>query len=165
MSDLTSIHALLTYSDRMNRLVFERAGQLDDAKLSQPIEIGPGTLRRILVHIYNGEFAWLARWQGQIETKWPSETIAPLPTEIMTMLDEVFTRRQQFVSGLTAAHLDAIQPYRDSRGSVFKATLRDMILQGIVHSTHHRAQAVNAIRRLGGDAPEVDYMVSVRQPA
>jgi uncharacterized damage-inducible protein DinB len=57
-----------------------------------------------------------------------------------------------------------VQEYRDSRGSKFRATLADMITQGLVHSIHHRAQATNAIRRLGRNAPEMDYMVHIRQP-
>ena len=40
----------------------------------------------------------------------------------------------------------------------------DMILQGLVHSIHHRAQAVNMLRQLGLGPPEVDYMTSVRLP-
>jgi uncharacterized damage-inducible protein DinB len=40
-----------------------------------------------------------------------------------------------------------------------------MIEQYILHSHHHRAQAINAIKRAGGPVVEADYMYVVRQPA
>lgn len=163
MSDMQSIRSLIDYGDKMNRVVFERASTLSEEKLAQNLDIGPGSLRRILLHLYNGELVWLARWEGKIETPWPSESLTLSPTDILAKLEAVTMQRATFVSGLNDSKLDVFQNYRDSKGSLFKATLRDMLLQGIVHSIHHRAQAVNAIRRLGGDAPDVDYMYSVRQ--
>jgi uncharacterized damage-inducible protein DinB len=47
-----------------------------------------------------------------------------------------------------------------------------MVLQMFVHSTHHRAQAVNMLRHVGAVMPvsgnaagQVDYMMMVRVPA
>jgi uncharacterized damage-inducible protein DinB len=40
-----------------------------------------------------------------------------------------------------------------------------MLLQLCYHATHHRAQAVNILRRLGTQAPELDYMMRIREPA
>jgi uncharacterized damage-inducible protein DinB len=68
------------------------------------------------------------------------------------------------VNGLTEKELGQMIAYRDSKGSLFAATLSDMLLQGILHSVHHRAQAVNMVRRLGGAALEMDYMTFVRRP-
>jgi uncharacterized damage-inducible protein DinB len=44
------------------------------------------------------------------------------------------------------------------RDSMFTATLQQMLTQSVLHSHHHRAQIVNAIRRVGGTVAEVDYM-------
>lgn len=163
MNELTTLNALLLYSDRMNRSIFTAAGALDDATLDRSIDIGLGSLRRILIHIHNGEHVWLARWRGEIETKWPREDVPTAPAEVLRQLEGVWEQRRAFLTGIAPQRLDVMQNYRDSKGSLFKATLRDMILQGIIHSTHHRAQAVNALRRLGGERLEVDYMVGVRQ--
>jgi uncharacterized damage-inducible protein DinB len=165
MSESAAYREMLKYGDHANRLVFDAAAKLDDAKLDQPLDLGLGSLRRILLHIYNGEITWLRRWQGKVETKWPSEEPRPAPAEIFRNLEALREERDAFITGLSDEKLSASQTYRDSRGSLFTATLRQMILQGVVHSIHHRAQAANAVRRLGGQAPELDLMVSVRQPA
>lgn len=156
---------LFAYNDHANALVFAAAGTLAADALDRPLDIGLGSLRRILIHIYNGEFVWLKRWQGQVETQWPGESGRDAPADVLRQLEALRPERDAFLASLSNARLDAAHPYRDSRGSLFTATLRQMILQGFVHSTHHRAQAVNAIRRLGGAAPEVDLMVGVRRPA
>jgi len=72
--------------------------------------------------------------------------------------------RDAFLAELSDAALQASVTYRDSKGSLFSASLGQMMVQMCVHSTHHRAQAVNMIRRAGGQTPEVDYMVWVRKP-
>jgi uncharacterized damage-inducible protein DinB len=164
MDELTPFRELFEYSDQMNRLVLNRAAALPDDALDRPLDLGPGTLRRILIHTHNGELVWLRRWQGQIETKWPGESAMLSPEEVLKALELIWPERDAFLASLDPGRLDAEQPYRDSRGTLFRATLRRMLLQGIVHSIHHRAQAVNAIRRLGGAAPEVDFIMSVRQP-
>jgi uncharacterized damage-inducible protein DinB len=174
MHDLVSIQSLCRYSDSANRQVLAAAAALDGphaantdpapaSLLDQPLDIGVGSLRKILQHILNGELTWLKRMQGEIECKWPGEK-HPLPLlEVRERLEEVFQAREEFLRQLDPGKLDRMQDYRDSRGSLYRATLRDMLLQGIVHSIHHRAQVVNAIRRLGGSPPEVDYMVARRQ--
>lgn len=165
MLDPLTLRELTRYGDRANTMVFEAAGALPASALDQPIDIGLNSLRRILVHIHSGESVWLARWQGKVETPWPREDVQLAPAEVLANLRSLIPARDAFLDSLTAERLTADQPYRDSRGNLFRATLMQMILQGLVHSIHHRAQAVNAIRRLGGTAPEVDLMYSVRQPA
>ncbi len=165
MNDTAAIQSLLQYSDNMNRLVFGAAAKLAETKWGQPIDIGLGSLGRILLHIYHGELVWLARWEGKSETAWPPEDSPEHPGKVLTMLEQLWPRRDAFIRSIMPADLGIMQTYRDSRGSLFKAMLRDLILQGVIHSTHHRAQAVNAIKRLGGEALEMDYMASVRQPA
>ncbi|MGD9689351.1 MAG: DinB family protein [Phycisphaerales bacterium] len=157
--------ALFAYSDASNSRVLDAAAALSDAALDTPLDIGPGCLRRILLHLYNGEYVWLARWSGEIETRWPSESEPAPVAAIAQRFREVWSRRDQFLSTLAPAAIDRAQTYRDSKGSLFRASLRDMLLQGLVHSIHHRAQAVNALRRLGGPIVELDYMMRLRQPA
>ena len=86
------------------------------------------------------------------------------PTEMRALFDQVAQERQTLFRGISDAQLDRVQQYRDSKGSLYQATLRHMLLQMIIHATHHRAQAVNALRRVGAAVPEVDYMHQVASP-
>lgn len=162
-----TLRRLFSYSDWANSAVLEAALPLPAEKLDQPLDIGPtpGSLRRILLHTLAGETVWLSRWKGNIENTWPNELLKTPVDEIQRALNGLVIDREMFFRGITTTGLDTAQTYRDSKGTLFKATLRDMLLQGLIHSAHHRAQAVNAIRRVDGKAPEVDFMAHVRVPA
>ncbi len=165
MQTLKPIRSLLSYSDAMNEKILVAAVALSDAQLDQAFDMGMGTLRKTLAHIYVGEMVWLERWQGNTDCKWPPYETTLSPSEILDRCRALIGPRDVFVGSLDATRLAAVQVYRDSRGSLFRAMLLDMILQGITHSTHHRAQAVNMIRRAGGAVVEVDYMYAHREPA
>ncbi len=166
MQSLAMIQGLFEYSDWANAQVLAASAELSDEQLDRGLEIGPGagSLRRVLTHTWAGEDTWLRRWRGEPETPWPNESESlPIPA-LRERFDRTRSDRCTFLASLGPDALARVQNYRDSRGSMFRATLRDMLLQGITHSIHHRAQATNAIRRLGGKPPEMDYMMHIRQP-
>lgn len=167
MHSLHPITQLLTYSDWANSAVLATASPCTDAELDRPLEIGPGpgTLRRILTHTWAGEDTWLRRWREEPNVPWPNESESLAVAELTRRFESLRAPRTAFIESLTPDRLARVQTYRDSKGSNFRAPLIDMLLQGITHSTHHRAQAVNALRRLGRTAPEVDYMMHLRTPA
>lgn len=169
MTDLDLLVTLLEYTDWSNDRLLEAASPMTDEQLDLAMEIGPGTLRKVLLHIHNGELVWLRRWQGRGggehgETPWPSESEAVTVAQLRERLAAVRRERAAFLASVREqrADLGRVQRYRDSKGSLYRASLRDMLIQGIMHSKHHQAQAVNIIRRLGGAWPELDYMYRVR---
>lgn len=165
MTPIETLLPLVGYGDWANDQIVVAAGTMTDADLDRPLEIGPGTgtLRRILAHTWAGEFMWLNRWQGRLDIPWPREADPWPVADIAAKFKALRPERDAFLKTLDAARLAAVQPYKDSKGGMYQASLLDMILQQITHSTHHRAQAVNALRRLGGPRLEVDYMMRARR--
>lgn len=161
---LDGVRTFLRYSDAANRMVLEAGLPLSDAQLDQPFDMGRGSLRKTLLHILAGETTWLARWKGNIETPWPSESEPTPVSSMQATFSATWTERDAYIDSLAEPDLEKIQPYRDSKGDLFEATLGDMLLQGCIHSTHHRAQAVNMLRRLDAGLVEMDYMNWVRRP-
>jgi uncharacterized damage-inducible protein DinB len=166
MNPIDTLIPLTSYGDWATDQILAAASTLTDEQVDRPLDIGPGsgTLRRIIAHTWAGEFMWLNRWQGKLDLPWPREAdpwpLADLTSKFLALRPE----RNTFLARLDGPALARTQPYKDSKGGLFKATLLDMILQQITHSTHHRAQAVNALRRLDGPRLEVDYMIHTRQP-
>lgn len=164
MHDLERFNAFLRYSEWANGQLVHASAGLTNEKLDEPFDMGRGSLRKTLLHLWAGESVWLARWKGQTETPWPDEEQKADVPNIDERFRLVYSERAAFMATLKDADFGRVVTYRDSKGSLYKATLGDMIMQGIVHSIHHRAQAVNMLRRLGATAPEVDYMYWVRKP-
>lgn len=165
MFDTHSLSGFLRYNDWANDHLLQTAATFSDAQLDQPFDVGLGSLRRILTHIWAGEHTWLQRWRGVVETPWPNEAEKIPMSDLSLRFAETRTDREAFVAGLTDAALATEMTYRDSKGSLFRATLSDMLIQGATHSIHHRAQAANLVRRIGGAIVDLDYMYRVRKPA
>lgn len=165
MIELGTIRVLLDYSDWSNRRLLECAAPVSDALLDTDLQIGPGTLRKILLHTLTGETVWLLRWKQTPEVPWPSEAEKVSVEEMGERFQKVWTARDEFIDSIEdPARLNQVQVYRDSRGNRFQAALGHMLMQGCMHSKHHQAQACNALKRLGASWPELDYMMRVRMP-
>jgi uncharacterized damage-inducible protein DinB len=163
--NIETLRVFLKYSDWANGQLIGAATGLSDCQLSEKFEMGRERLHTTLMHIWAGESVWISRWQGRTETPWPDEAEQVPVSAIGERLAGVYRERDSFVATLSDGDLSRVVTYRDSKGSLFKASLGDMMVQMIVHSTHHRAQAVNMLRRVGATSPEVDYMMWVRKPS
>jgi len=161
---MQSVHSLLEYSDAMNLKLLDAAGEFTDAQLDQPFDIGMKTLRRTLIHIYVGEYVWLQRQLKNVEQRWLSETDLLSIVQLRGKFEKLWVTRDEFVDDLVDEDVEGDQTYRDSKGSVYRAGLLDMILQGIVHSVHHRAQASTMLKQVGASPVDLDYMYWLRQP-
>jgi len=158
MIQLETVRELLRYDDWANGRVLQSAASLSDEQMDQSFEMGCGSLRWTLMHILCAEQVWVQRWQGHTETPWPDERERAAVAAMGERFREAPSVRDAFLRNLQDDGLTREIVYRDSFGGIFSAALGDMMLQLCNHSTHHRAQAVNMIRRVGAAAPELDYM-------
>lgn len=159
-----SVVPALTYSAVMNQRIFTRAQDLNATKLDQSFPMGLGNLRATLEHIQVGETVWFARWQRKVETPWTASEPDIEVATLLNRLEQTARDRMDWVLELENSDFNATLRYRDSKGGLFETTLRDMIRQGLFHSVHHRAQAVNMLRQVTGEGLEMDYMVFCRRP-
>ncbi len=165
MNDLRTLQTFFRYNDWADDRLLLAAGPLGDEQLDRAFDMGRGSLRKTLLHIVVAEQVWVQRWQGRSQTPWPDETERVAVATMGERLQQTRRERDGFLATLTDADIDRRVVYRDSLGSLYNADLGDMLLHLCTHSMHHRAQAVNMIRRVGGHAPELDFMYSVRVPA
>ena len=164
MTGINPIRTLFNYSDRANDQIIEASSGLNDDQLDRAFQMGRGSLRMTLLHILAGEHVWLGRCKAEADTPWLDEEAATPLHVIAHDLRQTSKDRNEFLDSIGEGDLSRTMSYLDTVAGYFTATLGDMILQGLVHSIHHRAQAVNMLRQLGVDHPEVDYMTSVRTP-
>lgn len=159
-STLDTIREWLRYSAWANARLIQLAADMGDAQLDRPFDMGMGSFRRTMMHILDGEIVWLERWQERSETPWPDQDRAAPLARMRDDLEAVAARRQEWMSGIRPEQADRRVVYRDSKGGLFQASLRDMLLQGCVHSSHHRAQALNMLKHLGAALPKpgIDYI-------
>jgi uncharacterized damage-inducible protein DinB len=130
---------------------------LSDAQLDQPFEMGEGSLRATLRHLYGTERNWLARWRGTDQRQFPHARDLAAP--------EAFDRAHRALAperNADVAALDLHRPctYTNPQGRTYTFALQDVLLHVCNHGVHHRAQAVNMLRHLGQPVPKpgLDYI-------
>lgn len=156
---------LFTHNDWANDEILRAAQPLNETQLDQSFDMGRGSLRRTLLHIYTAEYVWLSRWQERGVHPWPDEEERISVSILAERFAATRREREAFRRGKSGEDLARMVPYRDSRGSSYRATLGQMMLQVLMHSAHHRAQAVNMLRRVSAETLELDFMYRVRQAA
>jgi uncharacterized damage-inducible protein DinB len=157
MIGLETIRECFRFSDWAWDRLLAAVAPLTDAQLDQPFEMGPGSLRATLRHLYGAERNWLARWRGCDQPQFPQASELAKPAEFDRAHRALVPERSADV-----ANLDFSQTctYTNPQGRTYTFALGDVLLHVCNHGIHHRAQAVNMLRRLGQPplAPGLDYI-------
>lgn len=147
---------------RYNRWAYDRvaavAGALDEAGLDRPFEVGPGTLRETLKHLYGAERIWFERIGGTgAESLPPSKPMHDLK-EVLAAMHRLHDARQAWFASLPESEADRPVDYSTSDGRSFTSRLQDILLHVCNHGVHHRAQAAMMLRELGRPLTNLDYL-------
>jgi uncharacterized damage-inducible protein DinB len=127
--------------------------------LVEAINPPPHTLT-LFAHVIAAEHVWLSRIRGD-------KPEVPVWAELsLTQCAELAARNADEFSALLENidedGLDSGVTYRNSAGSEFTSTIRDILLHVALHGTYHRGQIAAAVRA-GGDTPaSTDYIAFVR---
>ena len=161
VTTLTTLRGLFLHNDWARDTLMDAARSLADERLDEPFEMGPGSLRATLEHLCRAERWWLDRWQGTADP--PAEPVPGMP---MAGLHECFRaiahERNEFLDDRDEAEQLVCTT---ETGRTMTLALSDMVLHVCNHGTHHRAQALNMLRRLGVQPPDIDYIVLRRAPS
>jgi len=163
--DGATLRAYYAYADWARGRVHAAAVTLTDEQLDRQFDLGVGSLRATLLHIAVAEQWWLENWTHGPGCLFPT-TDERLPiTEITRRFDRTVAQRNEMLARMTDASLQRIvaaTPRPDVQRSF---PLGVTMLQLCCHGTHHRAQALNMLRHVGANVPELDYLDMVHERA
>jgi uncharacterized damage-inducible protein DinB len=167
MIKLGTIHEGCRFTDWARDKLLGAAKGLSDAQLDRPFEVGEGSLRATLRHLYGAERVWLERWRGTDQPRFPNAHAVTGLEELQRAWCSVAEARNEDLAALASGDLDRPITYRDRQGLPHTAALGDILLQVCNHGVHHRAQALNMLRHLGAPLPKpgLDYIfMRLEQP-
>ena len=157
--DLDLIRRYYAYSDWAQERVHASAATLTDEQLDRPFDIGLGSLRATLLHIRDGEQSWLESWTGPPSKEYDQQPPTTSIAELRHLFQQTAQRRNAFLDGSDAATLQNPVSVWVTPEKKLSFALGETVLQLHSHGTHHRAQAVNMLRRLGAEMPALDFLV------
>ncbi len=157
MIGLETIRECFRFNDWAWDRLLAAVAPLTDIQLDQPFEMGEGSLRATLRHLYGAERNWLARWRGTDQPQFPPARELTTPADFDRAHRALVPERNADI-----ASLDFSRPctYTNPQGRTYTFALGDVLLHVCNHGIHHRAQAVNMLRRLGQPplTPGLDYI-------
>lgn len=154
-----TLHELFAFNDWARDAVMRCAVGLGKEQLDRPFEMGWGSLRNTLNHLCSVEGVWLDRWQG----RQPCYRVSAEGVEMAPLWNEfrdVAKRRNAHLASLQDENLRVDLTYKNIKGETLTFPIGAMMLHICNHGSHHRAQAVNMLRRVGAPMPkpETDYI-------
>ena len=152
MSTLTELYA---HHDWARDKLMALARELDDEALDRPFEMGPGSLRATLRHLYGAERIWFERWQGAEQPQFSRSRTIVAMDDLWQAFRKLAAARNEYIDGQ-----DLTRPitYTDQDGRTRTNRLGDLMLHVCNHGVHHRAQALNMLRHLDAELPRLDYV-------
>ena len=123
--------------------------------------MGMGSLRKTLLHLYDAECWWQLNWANQ-ESRFPK---SPESTSIVTLQEgweQTAIRRLRWIDESDGEGLERVVAADFGAGKAHFRVSESMI-QLCVHGTLHRAQANNMLRSPGLSALPLDYVVWLRE--
>jgi uncharacterized damage-inducible protein DinB len=159
---IATLRRLFAYNDWGNKRILDAAEALDDARLDQPLEMGPGSLRATLFHVWCAEQVWLSRWLGGVSAS-PDDGAGMSVADIRALCHGTAVARDKLLARLTNETISGSISVTTSDGVTTDLRICDMMLHVVDHGVHHRGQASNMLRRLSGEPlkPGLDYLMMV----
>ncbi len=145
------------YNDWARDTVLDAASGLTDDDLDRQFEMGPGTLRKTLLHIRDAEQWWLENWHSDGEDHFTELDAETTMDELRELHSETAQRRDAVLARMTDMDLKRRVWCNPSPGETYTFRLGETMFQLCNHGTHHRAQVLNMLRHLGAAAPGLDY--------
>ncbi|MEO6884457.1 MAG: DinB family protein [Bacteroidia bacterium] len=120
------------------------------------------TLKKTFFHLWDAEYVWLNRMNGEPITSWPStkyQQDVPLNKCLETSKNLI-----EFVTANNEELLNASCTYKNMQQDEFSQSYADIIMHCINHSTYHRGQLVTMMRQLGVTTiPATDFIVFLKE--
>jgi uncharacterized damage-inducible protein DinB len=152
MESLDSLRHLFEYDYWGNR---------EALRSVESLEAPPERALKIAGHIIGAQRVWLGRLEasGAPPVPWPAMSLQ----ETNAAFSEMRQRWNAFLAALPPGRLDEELVHKNSKGAEFRAPVRDVLMQLVMHGAYHRGQIAAVVRDAGGTPSSTDYITYVRK--
>lgn len=119
-------------------------------------------LLKLVRHVAVAERVWLSRLQGKSTAQYSLWEEAEDLTAIRTMFEENAEQYRVYIEELEESKLDEMIDYANLSGVPFRTSVRDILLQVLLHGQYHRGQINRALRIESAEPAQIDYITFAR---
>lgn len=154
----------LRYNHWANEKICRYLVNVTDGQLHEDRDSEYEVIKKIVMHIADGEQTWLARLNGQNIPHMHNLDISGTFTNICGLIlknPELFIN---FVEEKKDSFFDESTEYINLKGKTFTQNNAEIILHCMNHSTFHRGQIISLLRHVGyTDQSASDFIMFLRQ--
>ena len=156
------VRTLCTYNSWANHRTLDACAPLSAAQFTQDLHSSFPSVRDTLAHLMFVEWVWLERWLGRSPGFPPSDGLSDLAS-IRSRWQKIETDLTAFIQKLSAADLDRVVEYKNTKGTAFSNPMRQMLQHLFNHQTYHRGQITTMLRQLGASPSATDLIAFYRE--
>ncbi|BFT72597.1 DinB family protein [Paenibacillus sp. P36] len=119
-------------------------------------------LLKLVRHVAVAERVWLSRLQGKGTAQYTLWEETEDLNAIRTMFEENAEQYRVYIEELEESMLDEMIDYANQSGVPFRTSIRDILLQVLLHGQYHRGQINRALRIESAEPAQVDYITFAR---
>jgi len=112
-------------------------------------------------HLISAQIVWLNRIKDLPTAPFPLWSMYKR-RELRTMTEESTTNWVNYLHEHKFETFEEMIFYKNSKGTKYESTIREIITQVINHSTYHRGQLAARLRESGIEPPQTDYIAYCR---
>lgn len=119
-------------------------------------------LLKLVRHVAVAEQVWLSRLLRKGNAQYSLWEEAEDLTSIRKMFEENAEQYRVYIEGLQESELDEMIDYTNLSGVPFQTSVRDILLQVLLHGQYHRGQINRALRIESAEPAQIDYIMFAR---
>lgn len=154
MQTLETIRGLLGYNEWANDKMMDSLRQSSNPSAKAV---------RALAHLLIAEKTWLLRLKTNQDSTgfdfWQGTTLE----QCEALALEVKQAFAALTNELTEDQLDSFATYKNSKGTEYSTSYRDILMHVLMHSAYHRGQVAMAVRAEDETPAYTDYIAFVRE--
>lgn len=132
--------------------------KLSQEKLHQTIESSFNSVFKTILHIWDAEYIWLKRMQGNSINDWPSKMLSKDGFSSNLFLSNS-ANFNDFVQASDDSFFEQMCSYTNLKNEKFLTAYSTIIMHCMNHGTYHRGQLVTMFRQLGlNEIPSTDVI-------
>ena len=154
---LRSVKRLFEYGDWAFGKVIDNAMSLDDAALDREFDMGRGSIRKSLLHMYDAELFWVTNWNSGGGAPFPQTAETTSMSELKELWTANAAARNTYLANVDQQ--DAVGVVEVSFGGPpIRILVGESAIQLTMHGAHHRAQVVNMFRHSDAPIGDIDLL-------
>ena len=147
---LGTVQRLFEYGDWALGQVIDNAMSLDGAALDREFDMGLGSIRKSLLHMYDAELFWVNNWSSGGGAPFPQTAETTSISELKDLWTANAAARDAYLANVDQQKAVGVVEVSFG-GPPIRILVGESAIQLTMHGAHHRAQVVNMFRHC--DAP------------